>query len=62
MEPKVGDLSEIEWLGFTADNGCVIAVATVLSNWHNVLRAINMASSTVLRLSLCGYKSTDREL
>lgn len=24
---------------------CAIAVAAVLSNWHNVLRAINMASS-----------------
>ena len=26
------------------DNAC-LAVAAVLSNWHNVLRAINMASS-----------------
>jgi hypothetical protein len=26
----------------------VLAVAAVLSNWHNVLRAINMASSEFL--------------
>lgn len=29
-----------------SDNGNATAVAAVLSNWHNVLRAINMASST----------------
>ena len=28
-----------------SDNGFATAVAAVLSNWHNVLRAINMASS-----------------
>lgn len=32
-------------LNMNTDNDFGIAVAAVLSNWHNVLRAINMASS-----------------
>jgi hypothetical protein len=36
----------------------VAAVAAVLSNWHNVLRAINMASSESLHTPLREKKST----
>jgi len=31
-----------------ANGKAILAVAAVLSNWHNVLRAINMASSECL--------------
>lgn len=41
----MGHPGKTEWLYPNADYGGVIAVAAVLSNWHNVLRAINMASS-----------------
>jgi len=34
-------------VGKVGTNDTGIAVATVLSNWHNVLRAISMASSAI---------------
>ena len=53
LEEKLSTLSEgTEGLARQIDNAAqksdisvAIAVAAVLSNWHNVLRAINMASS-----------------
>lgn len=53
MAPKVClvNLYRFRWLFFT--NICIyygVAVAAVLSNWHSVLRAINMASSKNITL------------
>lgn len=53
LEEKLSTLSEgtegrtplSRWCLPKSDNGYATAVAAVLSNWHNVLRAINMASS-----------------
>jgi len=36
-----------EYIGFINAERGSIAVAAVLANWHNVLRAINMASSKI---------------
>ena len=42
-----------------SDKEIATAVAAVLSNWHNVLRAINMASSRRPQIDLSDYNCTD---
>lgn len=40
-------------------NNARLAVAAVLSNWHNVLRAINMASSELLPVLSSKHVTSD---
>ena len=48
MAQKVGDTLDVHLVD-KADLKLSLAVATVLGNWHNVLRAISMASSECSR-------------